>query len=147
MLALAPSLSGCSGGETLKADTLRCGPGTEQVGDWCLVATSEGIDEASDAGVNDEDDATSRDDAAPEDVTTEINQDALLVTCVPPHTGLSPTPGFCNGDVAVTCASQGVLESQACVAAEQCITYTIYDYDGDGLLKRKYLWAGCVPRV
>lgn len=62
----------------------------------------------------------------------------------------SPTPGVCQGNVAVTCGQDGYLAQEACPSGFACVEYDLSEKRFDGLAAvwvdgRTVGWAGCLP--
>lgn len=75
--------------------------------------------------------------------------------CTPPGLDITskPTPGRCQGSVAITCDGETKTEhSEACSGDTECRTFELderkFDRDtGNGWLdSRKYTWAACIPK-
>lgn len=65
---------------------------------------------------------------------------------------LSPTPGHCDGDVAVTCGQDGFLVFERCNGGTECREYELSEWRFNGLIDppvwepaRTVDWAACLP--
>jgi hypothetical protein len=62
----------------------------------------------------------------------------------------TPTPGLCQGDVAITCGQDGFLIEEPCQAGFSCVEYELTEKRFDGIAGvwvdgRTVGWAGCLP--
>lgn len=76
------------------------------------------------------------------------------IPCVALADGVAPnpTPGACQGNVAITCGQDGFLTQETCAAGTTCSTYDLSEWRFDGAAVnpkwvpgRTVTWAGCKP--
>jgi hypothetical protein len=87
--------------------------------------------------------------------TTASTGTGMGIPCVALKDGMAPnpTPGTCQGNVAVTCGQDGFLTQEACSAGTTCSTYELSEWRFDGaavnpkwVAGRTVTWAGCKPQ-
>jgi len=77
------------------------------------------------------------------------------VPCTSPGEGLevTPTPGKCESNTAMTCGADGYLEDDVCGNDANCVEFEVVEHkyasvngtDWGWLDSRTFTWAGCVP--
>ncbi len=128
-----------------------CGNGANGAGgSGGQVTSTDGA--SSDGSTSDATSTASTSIASSSHASATSTSTGMGLPCTPLKDGVSPnpTPGECQGNVAVTCGQDGFLTQETCTGSSTCSTYDLTEQRFDGLAAkwvdgRTVGWAGCKP--